>query len=156
MANVESTWLQNPGRQDILVATVEIDHADMAATDGGTIAVGVYEAVHVPDGARVVGGYAIVTEAFPASVTIDIGDEVDADRYVKNDADASGTVVYPVIGSLAEQTLGNVIYLCPTGYKYTTKDTIDVTVAGAAPTASGKLLLVVEYVVEGRSAFVQK
>jgi hypothetical protein len=135
---------------------VEIDHSDMAATDGGTIAVGVYEAVHLPAGARVTGGFAIVTEAFPGSVTIDIGDEVDPDRYIKNDAAASGTVVYPVISSLAEQTLGNVAYLCPTGYKYTANDTIDVTVAGAAPTASGKLLLIVKYTIDGRSAFVQK
>ena len=152
---VASTWLQDNGRQDVLTAVVEIDHSDMAATDGGTIATGTYEAVRLPAGARVTGGYAVITEAFPASVTIDIGDGVDDDRYIKNDADAGGTVVYPVIGSLAEQTLNDKMYLCTTGYKYTTNDTIDVKVAGAAPTATGKLLLVVNYAVDGRAAFKQ-
>lgn len=152
---VASTWMQDRGRQEEIVAYKEFDHSDMAATDGGTVATGTYEAVHLPQNAIVTGGYAVISEAFPASVTIDIGDGVDDDRYVKNDADAGGTVVYPVIGSLAEQTLGDVMYLCPTGYKYTAADTIDLKIGGAAPTASGKIKLVVKYVVEDREAFGQ-
>ena len=155
MANVKSTWLQNVSRQEVISAYVEIDHADMAATEGGTIAVGVYEAVKLPAGAIVVNAQAIIVEAFPASVTIDIGDEVDPNRYIANAAAAQGTAVYPEIGSLAEQTITDRMYFAPTGYKYTTPDTIDVTVAGAAPTASGKLGLFVQYIVEGHAAFSQ-
>ena len=145
---VASTWLQDSGRQEEVVAYVEIDHSDMAATDGGTIATGTYEVVKVPAGAVVTGGHVMISEAFPASVTFDIGDGADVDRYVKK-------AVFPAVSSIAEQTLGNATYLAITGYKYTTPDTIDIVVAGAAPTASGKIRVCVKYVVEGRAAFSQ-
>lgn len=150
---VASTWLQNVGRQEEIVAFVDVDHSDMAATDGGTIATGTYEAIKVPEGAVISGGYVMILEAFPASVTLEVGDDGDVDRYLDAAGDAPGTAVFPQAGSIGEQTLGDVMYMAPTGYKYTAANTIDVLIAGAAPTASGKLRMVVKYVVADRAAF---
>ena len=150
---VASTWLQDVGRQEEIVAFVDIDHSDMAATDGGTIATGTYEAVQLPEGAVVTGGFAMILEAFPASVTLEVGDDGDIDRYLDAAGGAPGTAVYPQAGSIGEQTLNDLQYLAPTGYKYTAANSIDVVVGGAAPTASGKLRLCVKYIVAGRAAF---
>ena len=111
---------------------------------------GTDKAISMPAGAIVVGGWAKIVAAFDSSVTLDIGDGDDDDRYIKNDA--SGT--FPAIDALEEQTINNVVMLCPTGYKYTAPDTIDVKLGGAANT-TGILEIVVLYIIDGRANEVE-
>jgi len=132
---------KDSGRQAPVVARVVTAAADISAQ-------ATYAAIDVPAGAIVTGGYAKVLTAFDSSVTLDIGDDGDVDRYIKNDA--SGT--FPAVAALAEQTQNSIVMLALTGYKYTAPNTIDVKLAGAANT-TGTLELVVEYIVDGREAF---
>lgn len=126
----------NHGRQDILVAQAIVTFGtgnDIATT--GTVT-----AVNVPPGAIVVGGFLNVSDATSASVDIHVGDGLDDNRYADNvDGAATGVTALTI-----------------TGYEYTTADTIDVMVDTASAAADGQMELYVEYIVDGRSAFVQK
>lgn len=132
---------KDSGRQPPVVARVATAAADISAQ-------GTYAAIDVPAGAIVIGGFAKVVLAFDSSVTLDIGDDLDVDRYIKNDASGA----FPAVAALAEQTAGSTVHLAVTGYEYTAPNTIDVKLAGAANT-TGTLELVVMYVVNGREAF---
>lgn len=131
---------KNPDRQDILVSRTEIGFADMVSD-----AAVAEEMVVVPDGAIVIGGYVLVTEAFDSTTSdvLDVGDGGDDDRYSATPIDLTALGVND---------------LDVTGYKYLTKDTIDGEwTAGSTGTATaGAFEIVVEYIIEGRSAFPQK
>lgn len=126
------------GRQDILAARAEITFGTTPAGDASVT--GTYKMVAVPAGAIVVGGFLAVTGGTTATVDLHVGDGGVSNRYADN-----------VDGAAAATTS-----LTPTGYKYTQPDTIDIMIDTAAPAASGGAILVVEYIIDGRSAFVQK
>lgn len=124
------------GRQDILVAQAVITFG----SSGDTATTGTLRALAIPAGAIVVGGFLNVSDATTASVDIHVGDGGVTNRYADNvDGAATGVTALTI-----------------TGYKYTTDDTIDVLIDTAAPAADGQMELYVEYIIEGRSAFVQK
>jgi hypothetical protein len=126
---------KKPARQEIIAARVVAS----LGSSGDISAQATYEAIEVPAGAIVIGGYINITDATTASVVIDVGDGGVGNRY-KNDVAADST---------------GLTALVPTGYKYTTADTIDLTIAGATPAATGEVELVVQYIVDGRAAFTQ-
>lgn len=124
------------GRQDVLVAQSVITFG----TGYDIVATGTVSALAIPAGAIVVGGFLNVSDATSANVDIHVGDGDDDNRYADNvDGAATGVTALTI-----------------TGYKYTTDDTIDVMIDTAAPAADGQMELYVEYIIEGRSAFVQK
>ena len=123
---------KDSGRQDRLVAMVEIGFADIAT---GVAAA----AVELPGGAIVVGGAVTVITAFNSGTSdvLDVGDSVSANRYLND-------------GNI--HTAGR-IPLVPTGYVMPNAGDVSVTLTavGAAATA-GSVRLEVEYVVEGRAS----
>jgi hypothetical protein len=130
----------NAGRQDVIVASVPVVFGSAVANSDFAGVTGTKTAIAVPAGAIVVGGFYRQVSGTTASVDVGIGDGGSADRYKADiDAAAAGTTA-----------------LVPTGYQYTSDDTIDILVDAALPAAGGSGLLVVEYIVAGRSAFVQK
>ena len=126
---------KNGDRQNVSVARVVV-----SLGTGNDIAVqGTYEAIDVPSGAIVVGGYVNVTDATTATVDIHLGDGGVTNRYADNvDGGATGLTALTV-----------------TGYKYTAADTIDVLVDTADPAAEGEVEIVVEYIKDGRGYFNQ-
>lgn len=126
---------KNSGRQEVIAARVVV-----TLGTGNDVAVqGTSEAIQVPEGAVVVGGFINVSDATSANVDFNIGDGGSTIRYAAAvDGGATG---------LTALTL--------TGYKYTVQDTIDLTVTVADPTAAGQLELVVLYIVDGRVGFAQ-
>jgi hypothetical protein len=122
-------------RQDVLVARAVVTFGtgnDIATT--GTVT-----AINVPAGAIVIGGFVNVSDATSASVDIHVQSAALAVYAADIDGAATGVTA-----------------LTPTGYKYTTADTIDVMVDTASAAADGQMELYVEYIIDGRSAFVQK
>ena len=93
----------------------------------------------LPNGAIVTGGALIVTTAFDASRTADIGDTTDPDRYTATPIalDATGRTA-----------------LTLTGFKHTATENLFLELAGGAATV-GAALLELEYVIVGASDFVQ-
>jgi len=79
---------KNSGRQDLLVAFVDVKFSDLAP--------GANPAIEVPHGAVLVGGDVVVTTPFNSatSATGTVGDQGDADRY--------GTVESPTAHREAE------------------------------------------------------
>lgn len=124
---------KNEGRQEVIAARVTGTFGT-----GNDIAVqGTYGAVDVPEGAIVIGGYLLISDATTATVDVHVGDGVADNRYADNvDGAATGRTALTI-----------------TGYKYTSADTIDIMVDTADPAADGAFELVVEYIVEGRAAF---
>lgn len=123
---------RNHGRQWALVAMQDFELSELET--GEAVA-----AVKVPYGARVVGGGVIITEVFDStsSDTIDIGDGDDSDRYSSA----------PINGQALGYTALDV-----TGHKYTGTDYIDITwTSGGGTPSTGKGVLVVQYVVDGRA-----
>lgn len=125
---------KNAGRQDLLVAYVDIALGDLIA--------GVAQAaIDLPHGAVLVGGDAIVKTSFNAATTaaLKVGDKNDDDRY----------------GALDVKTAGRTA-LTLTGYKHNVAEPLLVTFSqtGAAAT-TGEARLTVQYYVEGRAAFSQ-
>ena len=121
---------KNSARQYPLVAHVTITGGSDVTTAGA------YEAIDIPAGAVVTGGFIDITTAFTTNVDIDVGDGVDPDRYTSTIINADSLGMTPL-------TLD--------GYEYSAKDTIDVTVA-TATAAAGVAELVVEYVMmDGRA-----
>ena len=125
------------GRQEVISARVTFTMGTAASEDIGVV--GVYGAIDVPEGAVVVGGSLTVSDATTATVDLDVGDGVTADRYLSG---MDGAAV-----ALAA--------LVPTGYVYPAADTIDVSVTVADADAAGTAELIVNYIVEGRTAFSQ-
>jgi hypothetical protein len=127
---------KNAGRQELIVATVDIGFADLVS--GSDI-----PAIDLPRNAVVTGGDVVVTTAFNSATSdvFDVGDASSQNRYL-NDASIAAT------GRTA---------LVPTGF-VTTATQPNLTVrwvgAGAAPTA-GAVRLTVQYYVKGRAAFAQ-
>jgi hypothetical protein len=130
------TIKKNSGRQELIVATVDIGFADLVS--------GVdLSALDLPRNAVVTGGDVVVTTAFNSGTSdvLDIGDASNENRYL-NDANLA----------VAGRTV-----LIPTGYVVTSSEpavTVRWVGVGAAPTA-GAVRLSVHYYVKGRAAFSQ-
>ena len=123
------------GRQAPITAKVSFT----LGTGADVSAVAVYEAIEVPEGAIVTGGYLLISDATTATVDLNIGDGGSSTRYASAvDGAATGLTA-----------------LVPTGYQYTAKDTIDIAITVAAAEAAGAGELVVTYIVDGREVFTQ-
>lgn len=123
------------GRQAPITAKVSFT----MGTGADVSAVAVYEAIEVPEGAIVTGGYLYISDATTATVDLNIGDGGSSTRYASAvDGAATGLTA-----------------LVPTGYQYTAKDTIDIAITVAAAEAAGAGELVVTYIVDGREVFTQ-
>ena len=123
------------GRQEVISARVVVT----LGTGADASAVAVYPAIDVPKGAIVVGGYINVSDATTATVDLNVGDGGVSTRYASAvDGAATGLTA-----------------LVPTGYVYTEADTIDLAITVAAAEAAGQCEIVVNYVVDGRTAFSQ-
>ena len=123
------------GRQAPITAKVSFT----LGTGADVSAVAVYEAIEVPEGAIVTGGYLLISDATTATVDLNVGDGGSSTRYASAvDGAATGLTA-----------------LVPTGYQYTAKDTIDIAITVAAAEAAGAGELVVTYIVDGREVFTQ-
>lgn len=122
---------RSQNRQWPLVAIQEFDYADLTSATA-------VPAVHVPEGARVIGGGIMVDTVWNSAVSdvLDAGDGVDDDEYTSSQIDL---------------TSAGYTALTITGYKYTTPDWIDLTWtgSGAVPT-TGAGRIIVMYVVDSR------
>ena len=126
---------KNEGRQEVIAARV----AGTFGTGADIAVQGTYAAVDVPEGAIVVGGHFVVSDATTATVDVHIGDGGVTNRYADNvDGAATGLTALTI-----------------TGFKYTAADTIDILVDTADPAAAGTWELTVLYIVDGRAAFSQ-
>lgn len=123
---------KNSGRQDLLVAFVDVKFSDLAP--------GANPAIEVPHGAVLVGGDVVVTTPFNSatSATGTVGDKGDADRY--------GTVDLKQAGRTA---------LTITGHKHSVADSVLLGFAQVGSATAGALRLTLHYYVEGRAAFSQ-
>lgn len=125
------------GRQEVISAAVAFAVADMGAMNGNDVA-----AIELPEGAVLLSGVVIIDTAFDGTTsdTLTVGDVADPDRYVAGvDAQAEALTA-----------------LVPTGLELTTPTDITIAitnVGGVATAGAGRLI--VEYVVNGRSAFSQ-
>jgi len=129
------TITKRDGRQEALIAFVDINLADVAS---GTA----QAAIELPGGAIVLRGELFVTEVFNAGTTavLDIGDALVANRYA-NDLDL--------------KTLGRK-QLVPTGYVMPQQGDLTVTyVPGGTAATTGKARLIVEYIDAGRVCSTQ-
>ena len=125
-------------RQDVLAAkcTVTFGTGNDIATGSTAVTKQLFA---IPAGAIVTGGYVNVTDATSANVDIHIQSSTLAVYVANVDGAATGLTA-----------------LVPTGYKYTADDTIDIMVDTADAAAAGSCDVVVTYIIDGRSAFVQK
>lgn len=129
------TITKRDGRQEALIAFVDINLADVAS---GTA----QAAIELPGGAIVLRGELFVTEVFNAGTTavMDIGDALSANRYA-NDLDL--------------KTLGRK-QLVPTGYEMPAIGDLTVTYVPVGTAATtGKARLIVEYIDAGRVCSTQ-
>jgi len=113
---------------------------------GTETALDVIQMVSIPKGARVWREYSNLKHTACAStVTLDVGDGGDADRYIDG-LDASGAS-----GTTLDTFEGKVgVAVNYTPYEYTTADTIDVTLATlTTPNATGVIQLTVLYTMNG-------
>jgi hypothetical protein len=130
------TITKNPGRQEVIVAYVDVALAD--------IATGVAQnAIALPPGAIIVGGDIVATTAFDSTSTdvVDIGYAGSENAY-KNDASVRTAIRTALI---------------PTGYEHTASTpNVRVTwVSGGGTPAAGAFRLTVHYIVRDRAAFSQ-
>ena len=129
----------NINRQTRLVAYVDVTYADLTS---GTSA----NAIHLPAGAMLLGGFVDITTAFSSSSSdvLDIGDTVastpDDDKYSSSQITASSTGLTALTGTTATDSR------IPAGGAWITATW---TGAGTAAT-SGAFRLQVEYVVDDR------
>ena len=126
----------SPGRQNPLIARVAFSGV---TADAEVLAQGAYNAILLPAGAIVTGGYLTILSAFTATCEFDVGD-ADPDVYTPTIIDA----VTPLGATL----------LIPNGIAYTVETWITVTLV-TADTIIGSAELVVEYVIEDRATEVQ-
>lgn len=130
------TITKNPGRQELIVAYVDITLAMLATgVDKG--------AIMLPPDAVVVGGDIVATTAFDSTSTdvVDVGDSASENRYLNDGS------VHTAIRTA----------LVPTGYK-TLPTTREITVrwtSGGGTPAAGAFRLTVLYFVLDRAAFAQ-
>lgn len=126
---------KDANRQAPVVAEVDFAFGDLTTTVASN-------AIEVPQGAVVTGGFIVFDTAFNSETSdvFTVGDSGDADRYKAS-----------VDGSAAALTA-----LVPTGYQYTATSNVSITWTGTgtAPTA-GAGRLVIEYYVDGRSQHTQ-
>lgn len=128
---------RNKGLQEPLVAVQRLTQPELPT--GKLVA-----AVFVPPGAIVTGGFISVETAFDSATsdTISVGDAASGTRYLNGGADNGSTTAR--------------VALVPTGYQYTTGKWITVkNVAVGTEGTAGKVLLVVEFIVEGRFCEIQ-
>ena len=119
------------GRQSIVSAYLDVVLANHATTVA-------LDTIEVPQGAVIVGGSVVVTEAFNSTSTdvLDIGDSGTANRY-KNDIDLTTLALTALV---------------PTGYVYTAPTKIKATwVSGGGTPTTGAYTLRVDYIVRGRA-----
>jgi hypothetical protein len=130
------------GRQNAVVARVSLTYAELGAAATGPDTL---EAIDIPVGSTVIGGYTQVVTPFNhgTSAVIDIGDGGDPNRYT-----ASGTTdLTAAAGTRVALDFSTAV---PT--KYTTQDTIDVVYTAVGTTATaGAVDLVVEYIMDDRA-----
>lgn len=124
------------GRQEVIAATIPFDYTTLE--DGVAV-----DAIEVPNNAVLVGGMLVIDEAFDSGTSdaIDVGDSGDDDRYSSTPINAQ------VVGATA---------LDLTGYRYAGVDNIALSwAADGTDATAGSGRLIVQYMVEGRSAFSQ-
>jgi hypothetical protein len=118
------------GRQWPLVAMQPFDISQL--TNGTAVA-----AVKMPAGARVIGGGVIISTPFDASGNvINVGDGDAPNRYSATPVDV---------------TAAGFTSLDVTGYKYTFSDYIDITWTLSGSPTEGAGIVMVQYVIDGRS-----
>lgn len=135
------------GAQNVLSSTFEFDITDTMANVSGTeqafsATSGVFEIINLPQGSQVVGGDITVVTASDdtGTATISIGDSASATRYAS-----------AVNLKAAARTA-----LTLTGYQNDTGLNIRATLANATGNAAaGKVVIHVQYVVDGRVNEVQ-
>lgn len=128
---------KNSGRQELIVATVDINLADVTTN----VAAG---AIDLPANAVVVSGQLITTEAWNSTTSdvMDVGDVTSGVRYLTD-------------GNI--RALAARVPLVPTGFTTTATEkqlTVTWTSGGGVPT-TGKVRLEVLYFVKNRAAFTQ-
>ncbi|CAM4267462.1 Bacteriophage lambda head decoration protein D [Comamonas aquatilis] len=126
----------NSGRQEAIVAYVDISAGDLAS---GVAT----KAIELPSGAVVISGSVAVKTAFntATTATLKVGDAVDDDRYTTSAVDLK------TAGATA---------LAITGYTHKVGESLQVTLTETGATATaGKVRVQVSYYVEGRAAFSQ-
>lgn len=122
---------KNVGRQEVIAARVTFAYGDVPT--GST-----YEAIDLPEGAVVIGGYVTYAGfAGGADMTLTISGGGASTAAIDTDA-ADGLTALTVNGSVVGAG----------------GDTVDIAIGGTAATA-GAGTLVVEYIVAGRAAFSQ-
>jgi hypothetical protein len=131
------TITKNSARQELVVAHVDINLADVATNVAQA-------ALDLPVGAVITGGALVTTEAWNSTTSdvMDVGDATTATRYLTD-------------GNI--RALGARVPLVPTGFIHTATQpalTVTWTSGGGTPT-TGKVRLEVEYYVRGRAAFSQ-
>jgi hypothetical protein len=122
---------KNKERQDLLVAWVDINLADVTSNVAAA-------AMALPVGAVVVSGQLITTEAWNSTTSdvMDVGDASSATRYLTD-------------GNI--RALGARVALVPTGFTSVGDDlTVTWTSGGGSPT-TGKARLEVVYFIKGRA-----
>lgn len=128
---------KNSGRQELIVAHLDIGYADPTAY--GTAE----EAFDLPSNAVLIGGDVVVKTPWNSATTatLKLGDAADDDRYTASAIDL--------------KTAGRTA-LTITGYKHTVAEALKALVAqtGAGATA-GAARVTIQYFVEGRAAFSQ-
>ena len=104
---------------------------------GGPVSGDKVEMVNVPAGAQVVD-IKVRASGGTTALTVAVGDDVDPDRYIAATANTAAALVnLAVNGNAAAPGLG---------FEYTADDTIDITFAGATPTATHEYTMVATYV----------
>ena len=141
---------KDSGRQYPVVARLVVGYADgKGVFDDGTQT----EAIDVPAGAIVIGGYVRVNTVFnsTSSDALIVGDGVDPNRYIATcDLQSLGHYHFIMGDVLTANTTSATV---GPGYKYPASDTIDITwTAGTANTATtGEFELVVSYLIDGKA-----
>lgn len=131
------TITKNSGRQELILAWVDINLADLTTNVAAN-------AINLPPNAVVSSGKLVTTEAWnsTSSDVMDVGDVTSAVRYLTD-------------GNI--RALAANVALVPTGYIHTPTEnwlTVTWTSGGGTPT-TGKVRLEVLYYVKGRVAFSQ-
>lgn len=127
---------KNSGRQELIVAYVDINMSDLASTVDAV-------AMNLPVNAVIVGGDIVATTAFDSTSTdvIDVGDSASENRYLNDGS------VHTAIRTA----------LVPTGFLTTAANraiTVRWVSGGGSPSV-GAFRLTVEYFVLERTAFAQ-
>ena len=145
---------KDSGRQDALWARLVVGYADgKNVFDDGTAT----EAIDLPAGAIVTGGYVRVNTVFNSTTSdaLLVGDGVDPNRYIAAcDLQSLGHYHFIMGDVLTANTTSATV---GPGYKYPGADTVDIKwTAGTANTATtGEFEIVLSYIVEDRACEVQ-